>query len=226
MRHCTSRRSRRAATSATLKQRFFELSDALKKLVDGQERRATSEPDERHLESGARLTAAQDVVEASRETLVQSRQVIGIGSLCQRKKICGFTVGEIEQTGWVLGDFGDNEVAKVRKEVTCNVRQVVALLCKVVDRAQARVRVAIDQRRSEGMQDRSIGDAEHARDTLGGEFVPVNTDPRENLIEKAHAVAHAACGFASDDGERGVFEGDMFLFQDELETSCNGLCAN
>lgn len=76
------------------------------------------------------------------------------------------------------------------------------------------------------MQDGSIGDAEDASDTFGSEFVPVDADPREHLIEEAHTIAHTSGGFAGDDGQGGVFEGDVLLFQDKLQTSRDRLRAD
>jgi hypothetical protein len=95
-----------------------------------------------------------------------------------------------------------------------------------VDGAETRVSITIDERSGETVKDGSIGDAENARDTFGGEFVPIDADPSEDLIEQAHAVAHGSSGFAGDDGESRVFEGDVFLFQDKLQSTGDGLRAD
>lgn len=143
---------------------------------------------------------------------MQSRQIIRIGAFGERENVGRFAVRKVEQTCWILGDFGDDEVSQVGEKISRDVGQVVTLLREVVDDAQARVGISIDERCSERVQHGSIGDAENASDTFGSEFVSVDADPSEHLIEEAHAVAHTSGSFASDDGQSGVFEGDAFLF--------------
>ena len=57
---------------------MFERGDALKQFVDGQKWRATSQSNEGHFEGGARLTATYDVVETSREALMQAGQIVRV----------------------------------------------------------------------------------------------------------------------------------------------------
>jgi hypothetical protein len=109
------------------------------------------------------------------------------------------------------------------EEIARYVGQVVTLLGEVMDRAEASWCIAIDEGCRERVQDGAIGDAEYASDTFRREFFPIDADPREHLIEKVHSVAHAARGFASDDGQRGIFERHVFLFEDKLETCGHGL---
>jgi hypothetical protein len=111
-----------------LKQLVFERGDALEEFVDGQKRRTTSEPHESHFKRRAWLTTTNDVVEASRKTLVQTRQIIGIGSFRESQNIGGFAIGQIEKSCGILGNFGDDEVTQVSDEITRDVGQIVTLL--------------------------------------------------------------------------------------------------
>lgn len=154
---------------------------------------------------------------------MQTSQIISVGSFGESQNIDGFAVGQIEKARRVFGNFGHDEIAQMGEEIARDVRQVVTLLSQVVDGAQTRVRIAIDECSSERMQDRAISDAKHAGNTFRGEFVAVDADPCEHLIEKTHSIAHAAGSFARDDGQRSVFERHFFLFEDKLESCGDGL---
>jgi hypothetical protein len=114
----------------------------------------------------------------------------------------------------------------VGEKIAGYVGQIVALLGEIMDGLEAGVGISIDERSGECMEHGAIGDAQNASDSFGGEFVSIDADPREDLIEEAHAIAHGSSGFAGDDRERGVFEGDVFLFQDKLQTSGDALRAD
>lgn len=146
---CSGSTTAASSSASTLKKASFERRDAVEQLVDGQEGRASSEAYEGHFEGGTRLSTAHDVIERPGKTLMQSRQIVGIGAFGEGQDIDGFAVGEVEQTGGIFGDFGHHEIAQVRQEIPGDMGQVVTLLGKVVNDAQARVSIAIDERGGE-----------------------------------------------------------------------------
>ena len=63
-----------------MKDAFFEGRDALKEFVHGHERRTTRHAHHDHFERGTWLTTTHDVVEGAGKTLVQTREIIRVGS--------------------------------------------------------------------------------------------------------------------------------------------------
>ena len=108
---------------------------------------------------------------------MQAGQIVRVGSFGESQNIGGFAVGQVEKACWIFGNFGHDEIAQMGEEIARYVGQVVPLLSEVVDRAQTRMPIAIDECGGEGMKDRAIGDAEHASNAFRSEFVPVDADP-------------------------------------------------
>ena len=100
----------------------------------------------------------------------------------------------------------DDDVPQVREDVFGDVREVEPLLGDPIDHLERRRRVPRHERRRELVQDRAIGDPEHARDVLRGQLLPAVSD---DLIEQAHRVAHRPRGFAREHRHRRVLREDL-----------------
>src|SRR5690242_13404038 len=95
----------RSAGSAPAEQAPLEVSEPSEQLVHGHERRPSREADERHFERCARLSAANDLVERSRKTLMQAREIVAIRAGGEGFYVRGFCVGEVEQARRICRDL-------------------------------------------------------------------------------------------------------------------------
>ncbi len=102
---CRRRWPRRAATrvpgvgrSAAWRRAEFllERREPGDQLVDGNERRASRESDEEHLEAGARLSAPDDIVEPRREALMQADEVVDGRSRGELDHVAPLEVREVQ----------------------------------------------------------------------------------------------------------------------------------
>ena len=107
---------------------------------------APGEPDEQHLERSAGLSAARDIVETLRKTLVQTQEVVDRGAGGERQHVFRFLARQIEELGRVAADLADHEIAQHREQVARDVHEVVPLLGKLGDEGEAALRVARDER--------------------------------------------------------------------------------
>src|SRR6185503_18551313 len=112
-----ARTGRRRAAETPL-----EIAEPNEQLVERNERRPPREPNERHLERRARLSALGDVVERLREAVEETQEIVDLGAAGERHHVLHFFVREIEQLAPALAaHLGDDEVPQAREQIARDV---------------------------------------------------------------------------------------------------------
>ena len=145
-----------------------------------------------------------------------AREGVDVDALRLFREAPGFVLGNLEHPQVAAGDDENEEVAEMREQVGEEAGEVFAAAGEVVQFAQRRLGLAVEDGLGDGDDLGLRGEAEH-REDVG--FLNAVAAEADELVERGLGVAHAAVRTARDGLEGGVIDLHLFFFGDLLEVA-------